>query len=103
MFGHRPNESADHGSQKNSATQAFARIADYRLSELYYTFFSDTYAFCNLLLRSPQHHIHHHHQHNANSETDGGKVGVGALGGFGDELLDHHVHHGTGGESQQVG
>ena len=50
----------------------------------------------------PQHHIHHHHQYEAQSETDGGEVSVGAFGGFGDELFDHHVHHGTGGESQQI-
>jgi len=27
---------------------------------------------------------------------------VGSLGGFGDEFLHDHIHHGTGGESQQV-
>ena len=37
---------------------------------------------------SSQHHIHHHHQHEADGETDGGEVGVGAFGGFGDEFFD---------------
>ena len=52
---------------------------------------------------SSHHHVEHHHQHKTDGKTNGAEIGVLTAGGFGDELLDHDIEHGTSSKGQQIG
>ena len=39
----------------------------------------------------PHDYVENHHQYEAKGETDGRKIGVRAVGGFGDQFFDHYV------------
>lgn len=49
---------------------------------------------------SSQRHVQHHHEQEARHDSQGAGVGVLPQVGLGDELLHHHIHHGSGGEGQ---
>ena len=49
------------------------------------------------------HHVEYHHQNKTNGETDGAEIGVLALAGFWNELLDNDIEHGTCGKGQHIG
>ena len=44
-----------------------------------------------------------HHEDEAEGKSYGAEVGVGAFLGFGNEFLDHYIHHGSGGKGEEVG
>lgn len=50
----------------------------------------------------PQNHVEYHHEDKADGEADGAEVGVLTTGGFGNELLDNYVEHGSCGEGEHV-
>ncbi len=47
---------------------------------------------------SAEEDVEDHHEGEAGCEADGADVGVGAFGGFGHQLFDHHVEHCAGGK-----
>ena len=49
------------------------------LKTAFYFESSGLFSLSAAVIFSPKHHIENHHQHEADSETDGGEVGMGAL------------------------
>ena len=50
-----------------------------------------------------QEDVHGHHENEAEGETEGGEIGVAALGSLGNQFFHNDIHHGSCGERQQVG
>ena len=55
-----------------------------------------------LVSTSTHYHIKHHHQDETDGKADGAEIGVLTAGGFGYQLLNHDIEHGSCGKGEHL-